>query len=197
MSNKPTDQLLDHEYDGIREYDNPIPAWWTWMWISTMIFSAVYFVHYHVTGTGESVLAAYEREVNAQLAKESEHRKDNLGVLSETMLSGMMRDEAMVTAGATKYAAICAACHGVKGEGTVGPNLTDVYWLHADGTLLNIREIVAQGVPEKGMPAWEKLMSPEELNQVVVYVGTLLGTNAEGKLPQGEEHKPVYGVDKS
>lgn len=187
MSTKPTDELLDHEYDGIREFDNPIPAWWTWMWIGSMVFSLAYFVHYHVAGTGTSVMAAYETEMEEFRANETERKLAALANLNEDVLVNVMKDEAAVSAGGEKFAALCASCHGKSGEGLVGPNLTDDYWLHADATLMAIRKVVAEGVPEKGMPAWEKMLTPEEMVNVVAFVGTLRGKNVEGKEPQGEK----------
>ncbi|MEL6189370.1 MAG: cbb3-type cytochrome c oxidase N-terminal domain-containing protein [Myxococcota bacterium] len=189
MSTKPTDELLDHEYDGIREFDNPIPAWWTWMWIASIVFSAVYFVHYHVTETGTGVFAAYEAEMEDYRAVEAERRLLALKNVNEDFLTTVMKDEAAVKAGAEKFATLCASCHGKAGEGLVGPNLTDDFWLHTDGSLMSIRKVVADGVPEKGMPAWEKMMSGEELASVVAFLGTLRGTNVPGKEPQGENVK--------
>lgn len=187
MSTKPTDELLDHEYDGIREFDNPIPAWWTWLWIGSMVFSLIYFVHYHVAETGQSVVASYEDEMERYAVIEAERRAEALANISEEVLTGYMKDAAMVSAGQAKFDEVCAACHGQKGEGLVGPNLTDEYWLHTDGSLMSIRSVIASGVLEKGMPAWEKMMSAEELAQLVAYVGTLRGTNVEGKEPEGEK----------
>lgn len=187
MSTKPTDELLDHEYDGIREFDNPIPSWWTWMWVGSMVFSLFYFVHFHVAETGQSVLAAYEEEVKYYAQIEADRKAEALANLNEDVLKGYMSDQAMVSAGETKFAEACAACHGQAGEGLVGPNLTDEYWLHTDGSLMSIRAVIANGVPEKGMPAWEKMMSEEELAQLVAFLGTLRGRNVEGKEPEGEK----------
>jgi len=190
MSTKPTDELLDHSYDGIREFDNPIPAWWNWIFIGSIAFSLVYYVHYHVAGTGKSVYAAYEADMEQHRAKLAEQAQQVAASMSEEKLLAVMHEPAMVEAGKTKYDATCAACHGPKGEGLVGPNLTDPFWIHADGTLMSIREVVAQGVTEKGMPAWEKILSAEEMMQVVAYLGTMRDTNVEGKAPEGDRVGP-------
>lgn len=187
MSTKPTDELLDHEYDGIREFDNPIPAWWTWLWIGSIVFSAIYFVHYHLAETGTGVIAAYEAEMEAFREVEQERKLAALAHLNEETLVAAMKDTEQVAIGEAKFAQVCASCHGAKGEGLVGPNLTDAFWLHSDGTLMSIRSVVANGIAEKGMPAWEKILSQEEMVAVVAYVGTLRGTNVEGKAPEGEE----------
>lgn len=195
MSTKPTDELLDHEYDGIREFDNPIPAWWTWLWIGSIVFSAVYFVHYHVANTGTGIFAAYEMEMDKYRAIEAEQRLAAIANLDEDKLVAAMKDDAMVGAGGAKYAQLCASCHGDKGQGLVGPNLTDAYWLHSDGSLMSIRKVISEGVPEKGMPAWEKMITSEEMVQLVAFVGTLRGKNVEGKEPQGEKVEPKLATN--
>ncbi len=184
---KPKDQIFDHEYDGIREFDNPVPAWWNWIFWGSIVFSLVYFLHYHVLGTGIGVFAAYEADMEVHKKLAEERALAVLKNLTEDKLVAIMDDPAQVEAGRAKYGAVCVACHAEQGQGLVGPNLTDDYWIHADGSLMSIRKIVATGVAEKGMPAWEKLMSAEELHQVVAFVGTLRGTNVEGKAPEGKK----------
>jgi mono/diheme cytochrome c family protein len=81
----------------------------------------------------------------------------------------------------------CAVCHGLKGEGKVGPNLTDNYWLHGDGSVLSILKISRQGVLDKAMPAWEHVIDGQDLADTAIYVHSLKGTNPpEAKAPQGE-----------
>ncbi len=80
----------------------------------------------------------------------------------------------------------CGICHGQQGEGGIGPNLTDDYWLHGGKTLDIIRTVV-YGIPEKGMISWKSQMSPEQVGMVVGYVKSLRGTNPQpAKAPQGE-----------
>jgi cytochrome c oxidase cbb3-type subunit 3 len=80
----------------------------------------------------------------------------------------------------------CSTCHGMFGEGGIGPNLTDEYWLHG-AQLMNIYATVRDGVPAKGMLSWERQLRPAELMAVSAYVGTLLGTDPPNqKDPQGE-----------
>ena len=187
MAGKPTDELLDHNYDGIREFDNPIPAWWNWIFIGSIVFSLVYFVHYHVTDTGPSIVAAYEADMEQFRAVQKERAMALAAELSEEKLAVAMNEAGTVESGRTKFGQVCAACHGLQGEGLIGPNLTDDHWLHADGSLMSIRSVVAKGVVEKGMPPWEKSLSPEEINQVVAFLGTIRNTHVEGKAPEGKE----------
>ncbi len=183
---KVTDELLDHEYDGIREFDNPTPGWWNWIFFLSFVFSVVYFFHYHV-GSGQGVLASYEAEMKEYREIEKQRALAEAKNISEEKLASVMNDASAVTAGETTYSQLCASCHNKQGEGLIGPNLTDEYWLHGDGSLMAIRKVVATGVAAKGMPGWGKVLSTEDLNKVVGFIGTLRGKNLEGKEPQGKK----------
>ena len=94
-----------------------------------------------------------------------------------------------LTSGSTIYTTNCVACHGDKGQGGVGPNLTDKFWIHGGG-IKDLFKTITHGIPEKGMIAWEKSLNPIQIQQVASYVLTLQGTNPPGaKEPQGEEVK--------
>jgi cytochrome c oxidase cbb3-type subunit 3 len=97
------------------------------------------------------------------------------------------KDPAKLKHGAEVFVSKCVACHGDKGQGVIGPNLTDDYWIHGKGTLADIAEVVATGVPDKGMPPWGPVLAPDELRDVVAFVHSLHGTNPPGaKPPQGD-----------
>ena len=183
---KVTDELLDHEYDGIREFDNPTPAWWNWLFFLSFVFSVAYFFHYHI-GSGQGVIASYEAEMEEFRKVEAERALAEAKNISEEKLASVMGDAAAVTAGKTTYGQLCASCHNKQGEGLIGPNLTDEYWLHGDGSLMAIRKVVATGVAAKGMPAWDKVLSADDLTKVTAFVGTLRGQNVKGKEPQGQK----------
>lgn len=181
---EPADEnLMDHAYDGIQEFDNPMPKWWVWSYWATFWFALAYLFHYWV-GNGVPVLDDYQAEmavVNAERAKEALSQ-----AVSSDSLEQMMADAQSVSAGAAVYQARCVACHLEKGQGSIGPNLTDGFWIHGQGTLMDIYHTVSEGVAAKGMPEWSRQLSPAELRQVVVFVGTLRGTNVPGKAPEGE-----------
>ena len=183
---KVTDELLDHEYDGIREFDNPTPAWWNWLFFLSFLFSVVYFYHYHL-GSGQGVIASYEKEMTEFRAMEAKRDAEERASMSEEKLAALMNDKTALTEGQAVYQKFCVSCHAPQGQGLVGPNLTDEYWLHGDASLVAIRKVVAAGVDGKGMPGWGKVLSKEDLMKVVAYVGTLRGTNVKGKDPQGEK----------
>ncbi|MBX3183481.1 MAG: c-type cytochrome [Polyangiaceae bacterium] len=179
-----TDDLLEHEYDGIREYDNPLPRWWVWMFWGSFWFSVLYFFHYHVGGQGTSVAQAYVEEL--QIARE-EQAKASLGeAVTEQALAKMMADTALMADTESLYAQRCAQCHADKGQGLIGPNLTDDHYVHG-GTLMEIYQVVAHGVLAKGMPEWERQLTPIELRKIVAYVGSMRGTNVAGKAPEGNQ----------
>lgn len=178
-------QLLDHSYDGIQEYDNPLPGWWKALFWICFVFAVGYWIYYHVMGTGQMKLDEYAAEMAEAEAK---WPKFVLPPKTEDELKTMVADQALVAKGAVKFKEVCAACHGPDGaskkEGGIGPNLTDKTWLHG-GKLVNIYTSVGNGWTEKGMPAWGKTLKPEELQAVVAFVASIRNTNLPGKDPQG------------
>ncbi len=106
--------------------------------------------------------------------------------VSEATLETVLADQNMVSAGKTLFAGRCAPCHSDKGQGNIGPNLTDMQWIHGQGRLMDIYQTVSDGVSSKGMPAWQRQLSPTELRQVVAFVGSIRGQNLAGKAPEGQ-----------
>lgn len=182
---KEKDILFDHEYDGIRELDNSLPPWWVAMFYITIVFAVVYLGYYHLTGYGIDQETEYalemeraEEAVQAHLAKQAD-RIDETNVVA-------LQDPQDLALGETVFTTYCSACHGQLGEGGVGPNLTDQYWLHG-GSITDVFKIIKYGVPEKGMIAWNTQLRPAEIQKVASYIMTLVGTNPpNGKEPQGE-----------
>jgi cytochrome c oxidase cbb3-type subunit III len=177
------DQLLDHEYDGIREYDNPLPRWWVWIFAGTFWFSIAYFFHYHLSHNGESVAAAYE--VDMREARELQAKASLAQPVSEESLGKLMADAALMKDAQALFGLRCGPCHGANAEGVIGPNLTDSAWIHGQGTLTDIYAVIDQGVLAKGMPAWGKQLSPIEVRKLTAYVGTQRGKSVPGKAPEG------------
>lgn len=98
----------------------------------------------------------------------------------------VLTDAGAIAAGKGIYDGNCASCHGVAGEGLVGPNLTDAYWLHGGG-IKNVFKTIKYGVPAKGMIAWQNQLNPEAIQKVSSYIVTMQGSNpANAKAPQGE-----------
>ena len=177
------DELLDHEYDGIREYDNPLPRWWVWIFAGSFWFSVAYFFHYHVSHNGQSVAASYEADVAE--ARETQAKASLAEPVSEESLGKLMADAALMNDAKALFGLRCMPCHGDKAQGLIGPNLTDSAWIHGSGHLAEIFEVIDQGVLAKGMPAWSKQLSPIEVRKLAAFVGTQRGRNVPGKLPEG------------
>ena len=179
------ENLMDHEYDGILEYDNPMPGWWKALFWVTVVFSFGYVFWFHVAGHGTSVAQEFSEDVaqaNAVAAARAMRE-----TVSEGALEKLMADAAMMQGAAGLFAERCKQCHGDQAQGIIGPNLTDRHWIHGRGTLMDIHGTVSGGVLAKGMPAWNKQLTPGELKQLVAYVGTLRGKNVPGKPPEGTE----------
>lgn len=180
--------LLDHSYDGIQELDHVLPRWWIWLFYVTVIFSA-WYMGYYMSGKGPSPqeeLAIAMKEIEVLKAKNSAPSSE----ANEQVLNAVFSDPAKVKQGSEVFTAKCAACHGDKGQGVVGPNLTDNNWIHGKGSLSDIADTVGKGVPEKGMPPWGAVLTPDELQNVTAFVKSLKGTNPPGgKGPEGQAYE--------
>lgn len=178
------DLVLDHNYDGIKELDHPLPLWWTFLFIGTVVFSIPYYFYY-THADGPSIRAGLDEEMAKIEKLQAEYEAKAGGFNVEKYNSFVATDEAEKL-GEKAYNRNCAACHGAQGGGTIGPNLTDAYWMHGDGDLASVYGVIAKGVTSKGMPAWKQTLNEEEMMAVTAYVMKLKGTNVAGKEPQGE-----------
>ncbi len=175
------DRILEHEYDGIQEYDNPMPRWWLMTFAGTVIFSVIYVFNIGPVGNGKGRIADYEADMKAFAAA---HPTPHETVTNDELLA-ITKNHESVERGKATFAANCVACHRADGGGIIGPNLTDTYWIHGSA-LTDLYKTVSEGVLDKGMPPWGKMLKPEQLRDVVAYVATLQGTNPPNpKAPQG------------
>lgn len=179
------DIQLDHDYDGIKELDNRLPPWWLAMFYISIAFSVVYLGYYHVWDIGKLQIAQYEQEMEdaeKAVAAFVSRQGDQVNENNVTVLSA----EAELAAGKEIFIGKCAVCHGQLGEGGVGPNLTDNYWLHG-GSINDVFSTVKYGVVEKGMIPWKDQLRAKEIQEVSSYILTLQGTNPpNAKEPQGD-----------
>lgn len=179
------DPLTDHNYDGIEEYDNPLPSWWLATFFATIIFGFIYWLHYQFGGgpTLKQELAASMKTLQ-QTAQQS----DSQVTESEEKLAGLLKDPKYVNQGAALFAEKCAVCHGPELGGVIGPNLTDNYWIHGKGTPVDIAKVIRDGVPDKGMPSWGPLLSRDQIYSAVALIVSKKGSHpANAKAPQGEK----------
>lgn len=186
---KEADMLLDHDYDGIKELDNALPPWWKYGFYITIVIGIFYLLKFEVWHTGMNPTEEYNAEMatakietEAYLASAKENVDENTVVLL---------DVTGVAAGKEIYAKTCVACHLAEGQGLVGPNLTDEYWIHG-GSIKDIFKTIKYGYPDKGMQSWQSTYSPVEIQQLSSYILSLKGTNPPNpKAPQGELYKEV------
>ena len=257
---KVTNELIDHDYDGIQEYDNDLPGWWKTLFLITIIVSVIYVPYYHLFGdlqdaeyqkemgtyveasAGRSAFSSYsspwasDGEITPSLRAEMDKILD--APFDEQLMRAMAKadsdqlaklkaafpdviaaygegastapepapvekeepvaaapvtemaaltDEASLAAGKKIWDTQCFTCHLNDGGGSIGPNMTDNYWIHG-GDMASIVNLIKVGVPTKGMIPWEATLTPDQIMQVSSYIKVkLVGTTpAVAKAPQGE-----------
>lgn len=179
-------ELTDHAYDGIQEYDNPLPTWWSLLFFFSVIFALLYAVRYHLGGPGPSVHDDYD----ANAAEVFELRFAELGDLTpdRTTLLAYMDDPKWLAVGQAVFKANCVSCHGAAGQGDIGPNLTDDHWKNVTA-IEDIARVISDGAGNGSMPAWRNRLS--HVNQIVLtaaYIASLRGSNpANARAPEGSE----------
>lgn len=188
--------LLDHDYDGIKELDNRIPPWFHAMFWGTIIFGIIYMVSYHVIGSGDVQHEEYVAEVQAAALQRDILIRSGAFINEETVT--LKKDPATLSSGKDIFLKNCATCHGQSGEGLVGPNLTDKYWIHGGG-IHNVFKTIKYGVPQKGMISWESQLDPTKMQEVASYILSLQGTNPpNGKAPEGSVwEEPASNTEQS
>lgn len=175
--------ILSHSYDGIQEYDNPMPGWWVWSFILTIVFAFPYWAWFHLKD-GNSMIDEYNASVAA-----AELLAPKLDESEQAML-GYLNDPDVLERGAKTYKAICSVCHLPDGGGSVGPNMTDDAYLHIK-TIGDFLPVIRKGVPSKGMSAYESILRQQQIVQVAAYMASIRGTVPSNPKPaQGEVIAP-------
>ena len=186
---KEADMLLDHNYDGIKELDNALPPWWKYGFYITIVVAVFYILKFEVWHTGMNPTEEYNTEMTIAKTETDAYlasAKENVDENSVTDL-----DAAGNAAGKAIFAKTCVPCHLADGQGLVGPNLTDEYWIHG-GSIKDIFKTIKYGFPDKGMQSWQTTYSPVEMQQLSSYIRSLRGTNPPNpKAPQGDLYKEV------
>lgn len=174
--------LLAHDADGIREYDNPMPFWWSAIFWGTFVYGVLY-VGYYMIGVGPGVRRGYQDELSA-FYQEQAAKLGDLKPTVETIRS-LASDPKMMQAAAGVFRANCVTCHGADGGGGTGPNLCDDSYLNVK-QVTDIFKVLQNGVVAKGMPAWSPRFGEAQLVLMSAYVAHLRGTTpAVPKPPQG------------
>lgn len=187
-------ETTGHEWDGLKELNNPAPRWWLWVFFACVLFSIGYWYLYpawptlagHTGGAKQwseyGQLKEQQAEIQAMRAKYE-------GRFATADLTTIKNDPGLyayaTAGGAVAFKNNCAACHGSGGQGGKGyPNLNDDIWLWG-GTLDQIYTTIRYGAHntnpnshQGGMPAWKDNLKPEEIEAAATYVE---------HLPEGEK----------
>lgn len=180
--------LMDHEYDGIQELDNRLPPWWLWGFYISIAFSVVYLFHYHVFGTGDLQMAEYNKDMEAAQLAQAEFLSGQALNVDENTVT-LLLDDADLKAGKKVYTKHCQVCHAAQGQGQVGPNFTDDYWIYGNSPK-EVFKTIKYGA-KRGMKAWDKDVNPMEMAQVTSFIISLQGTEVVGgKDAEGDYYAP-------
>jgi cytochrome c oxidase cbb3-type subunit III len=188
MSHTGRDIVSEFEYDGIREYENPCPGWWNWLFFGTFVFSVLYFIFFQFSPASWTIWQAYDGAVadnlRLQFAEIGELQPDQPTLLK------YMHNEEWLKVGRIVFTTNCQSCHAADGQGQVGPNLTDDQWKNVK-VLTDIPKVVAEGANNGAMPAWKTRLHPNEVVLVSAYVASLRGKNLTGpRGPEGDSIPP-------
>lgn len=180
---KNKDEIMSHSYDGIQEYDNPMPMWWILVFIMTTIFAFVY-----VFGITFGQIDGYMEDMKQAKAEIDILRQAELAAnppIDSALLMEKLKDTATATAGAGVFATNCASCHGDAAQGSIGPNLTDNAYLFGKEPM-EVHKIIKDGTAN-GMPPWGDILSRDEMVSVIAYVVSVRGSKpADPKDPEGK-----------
>lgn len=198
-------ETTGHEWDGLKELNNPLPRWWVWVFIVSIIWSFWYFVVYPswpVPGGATEGTGGYTqyKELAESQGEILARQEKYLARFEQADLEKIMNDPELyafaVAGGAAAFKDNCATCHGTGGQGAVGyPNLNDDDWLWG-GTLEDIHHTISWGVRADNwdtrmseMPAFgaDELLSVDEINKVVDYVLSMSGSKEGHYSAQGAQ----------
>jgi cytochrome c oxidase cbb3-type subunit III len=177
-------RILEHSYDDIREYDNPLPTWWSSLFIGSIVFAGFYLLYFHVVHWGATPDDKYKAALAGYDDKRDVRERAELAHVNEGLLAQKVGDDKIIARGAKVFADRCASCHGAQGNGLIGPNLTDEYQKHGT-TRLDVYKTIRSGVPGTAMLAWGDQLAPADVIAAAAFAVTLRGQKIPGKLPEG------------
>ncbi|HMM63473.1 MAG TPA: cytochrome-c oxidase, cbb3-type subunit III [Mesorhizobium sp.] len=197
MSEKHIDEVsgvatTGHEWDGIRELDNPMPRWWVWTFYATIVWALAYTIAYPawpmLTSATKGLLGYSSRvEIKNELAAADAAKQQYVDAVQAKTVSEIEADDSLrefaIAAGGAAFRVNCVQCHGSGAEGSKGfPNLNDDDWLWG-GTPEQIHQTVAHGIRfasdgdthVSDMPAFGEILEPKQITEVSAYVASLSG----------------------
>ncbi|QOJ01315.1 MAG: c-type cytochrome [Phycisphaeraceae bacterium] len=192
MSHEP--KVLDHEYDGIQEYDNPTPGWWHAIFWATILFSIPYFVIYEMNPEVPTIQDTLEATRTAELRKQFAEIGEL--TLDEATILRFADDPKWLAVGASMFRSRCASCHGQQGEGgSVGPNMTDHHYKNVK-VAMDLAKVIQNGAAGGAMPAWGHQLSTNEVVMLSSFLVAQRGKNLPGPRPAEGEVIPPFGPAK-
>jgi len=180
-------ELLEHNYDGIQEYDNPTPGWWHMIFLGCIAFGILYFFWAEFSPMSGS---AVQRLRAAQQA-EFKRLFADLGELTpdEQTLLTLVDNPKWKQIAEGIFVGNCASCHGTNGSGLVGPNLTDDFYKNIK-VVTDIPHVIENGAANGAMPSWKTRLMGNEVVLVASLVANMRGQNLAGRGPEGDEIPP-------
>ena len=212
MSEKQIDEITGvdttgHEWDGIRELNNPLPRWWVWTFYVTIVWALAYTVFYPawpMLSSATTGIFGYSSRVDvknelaaAEAARGSYVAAVKVKSVAEILASDSLRTFA-TAAGAAAFKVNCVQCHGSGAAGSAGyPNLNDDDWLWG-GKPEEIRATIAHGIRVTDnsetrfseMPAFADILDRNQIASVAAFVVSLTGQPND--LAQSEAGRPLF-----
>ncbi|SNS99753.1 MULTISPECIES: cytochrome-c oxidase, cbb3-type subunit III [unclassified Pseudomonas] len=196
-SKNTTDQTMGHSFDGIEEYDNPLPKWWFWLFVGTLVFSVGYLILYPGLGNWKGILPGYENGwtgVN-EWQKEMDKADARFGPIfakyAAMPVEEVAKDPQALKMGGRLFASNCSVCHGSDAKGAFGfPNLTDKDWRWG-GDAETIKASIMNG-RHGVMPAWAEVIGEQGVADVAAFVLTSMDGRS---LPEGAKADPAKGKE--
>lgn len=184
-----TEETVGHNFDGIEEYDNPLPRWWFMLFMATIVFGVVYLILYPGMGKFPGILGwtqvnQYETEVERAEARFA----PIFARFADMPVEEVAQDPEALRIGQRLFATNCSVCHGSDARGSFGfPNLTDGDWIWG-GSPDQIRTTLERG-RQAAMPAWQQVLGDEGIRNTAAYVRHLSGLETENvDLEAGRQH---------
>ncbi|TYP66096.1 cytochrome-c oxidase, cbb3-type subunit III [Stutzerimonas stutzeri] len=196
-----TEETVGHSYDGIEEYDNPLPRWWFLLFVATVIFALGYLALYPGLGNWKGMLPGYEggwtqvKEWQREMDKADEQYGPLYAKFAAMPVEQVAQDPQALKMGGRLFASNCSVCHGSDAKGAYGfPNLTDNDWLWG-GAPETIKTTIMGG-RQAAMPAWRDVIGEDGISNVAGYVRSLSGRDTpEGINVDIEQGQKIFAAN--
>ncbi|MFG0819448.1 cytochrome-c oxidase, cbb3-type subunit III [Pseudomonas sp. GLN_3] len=202
QSNNTTDETMGHSFDGIEEYDNPLPKWWFWLFVGTLAFSVGYLILYPGLGNWKGILPGYENGWTGanEWQKEMDKADARFGPIfakyAAMPVEEVAKDPQALKMGSRLFAYNCSVCHGSDAKGAFGfPNLTDNDWRWG-GDPETIKTSIMSG-RHGVMPAWAEVIGDQGVADVAAFVVSKLDgrTLPEGAKADVENGQKIFAAN--